>query len=331
MQMAKLTASLALVLVCLCGSSADAKELGALPLTDLLGCNVVANEGELVGAMLKLQNQLSPIQKSFEHMARQLAGAPRTHTDKYDVYEIAPKVFFFRFAERSEVTRTFVRIQEHYENPEFRGRIFTLNEFRRWYTKNYGRQTVRPAGYVRQRFSYYEDWSGFNVPSYALNAFYDGRFTHLTAREKDLLNYFEPLKEDRFYVIASFMEDHSPSSLKVEPSADALAAAAKLNLWEELLTDRHEISHAFYYMFPEYKARVDDIISRADSEVIRVITKRLKDRMYADAVMIDELGAYIGSQWQDFVSKKLISLEAAWPTIVELNIAFEETFAKVTL
>jgi len=55
-----------------------------------------------------------------------------------------------------------LRFEEYYESPRFKGRIFTFDEYRKWYVKN------SPKGKKTGRFTYYSDWSGFNIPSYAL-------------------------------------------------------------------------------------------------------------------------------------------------------------------
>jgi hypothetical protein len=57
-----------------------------------------------------------------------------------------------------------------------------------WYAERYG------------NFTYYQDWAGFNVPSTALQPFYEGRFDPLSEKEKALLRLFNGLRE-RFYVI----------------------------------------------------------------------------------------------------------------------------------
>ncbi|MEK7106247.1 MAG: ABC transporter ATP-binding protein, partial [Patescibacteria group bacterium] len=54
---------------------------------------------------------------------------------------------------------TFLRFQEHYESPKFRGQFFSLEEFMDWYAEEYG------------NFTYYKDWTGFNIPSYILKSF----------------------------------------------------------------------------------------------------------------------------------------------------------------
>ncbi|OGZ16930.1 MAG: hypothetical protein A3H76_05890 [Candidatus Lloydbacteria bacterium RIFCSPLOWO2_02_FULL_54_12] len=77
---------------------------------------------------------------------------------------------------RKLLAMTFVRMQEYYESgsPRFRGRIFTLGEFKDWYRKERG------------RWSYANDWSGFNVPSYAVHAVYR-QFPDHSREEKGII------------------------------------------------------------------------------------------------------------------------------------------------
>jgi len=37
---------------------------------------------------------------------------------------------------------TFMRFQEYHESPEFKGRIFTVEEYMDWYAKTYGNFTI---------------------------------------------------------------------------------------------------------------------------------------------------------------------------------------------
>lgn len=82
-----------------------------------------------------------------------------------------PGVLLLEFPDQELLCRTFCRVQEHYESPEFAGRVFTLGEFRSWYTAREG------------AWSYYDDWGGFNVPDSAFKALDDGSFDPLTPEE----------------------------------------------------------------------------------------------------------------------------------------------------
>ncbi len=61
-----------------------------------------------------------------------------------------------------------------------------------WYAKRYG------------NFTYYEDWAGFNVPSTAMQPFYEGKFDPLSEKERQLLQLFEGTLSERFYVIGVY-------------------------------------------------------------------------------------------------------------------------------
>lgn len=91
---------------------------------------------------------------------------------------------------QKELAKTFMRFQEHYENPVFKNQIFTCGQLKEWYGIRYGADT-----YVR-------DWSGFNFPSNILLPFKKGLFDPLTKEEKNLLKLFK-YRHDKFYIIGA--------------------------------------------------------------------------------------------------------------------------------
>ena len=101
-------------------------------------------------------------------------------------------------------------------SPKFHDSIFTLEEYMDWY-----------AAENKDTFSYYEDWTGYNVPSSAFRPFYKGEFDPLSEKEKQLLRLFRGLR-GRFYVIAVFDADRGHSL-------------------------KHELAHALYFIDDEYK------------------------------------------------------------------------------
>jgi len=96
---------------------------------------------------------------------------------------IRENIFLLDFETQEELTSTFLRFQEFYESPEFQGKIFTLQEYKAWYTK------------LKGKFSYYTDWGGFNIPSRILESFYKGKFDPLSEAEKQFLDMFKLRKE----------------------------------------------------------------------------------------------------------------------------------------
>jgi hypothetical protein len=93
---------------------------------------------------------------------------------------------------QEELGLTFMRFQEHYEsaNPEFRDKIFTLGQLKRWYSETYGAN------------NYHTTWVGFNFPSKVLIPFREGLFDPLTIEEQRLLDLFK-YRNDNFYIIGA--------------------------------------------------------------------------------------------------------------------------------
>ncbi len=188
-------------------------------------------------------------------LAARVAAPPKLHTGKAELRELAPGVFHLVFATQEEVASTFLRFQEHYESPEFRGKIFTLDEYKAWYIRTMG------------GFTYYQDWAGFNFPSRVLEPFYEGKFDPLTEKEKSLLELFRPYRGTRFYIIATF---------------DGAG---------ELGTVHHETAHAFYYMNDAYHREVDEVLATLDQGPIHDWFRRSAG--YHESVFQDETHAYL--------------------------------------
>ncbi|MFH0752211.1 MAG: ABC transporter ATP-binding protein [archaeon] len=182
--------------------------------------------------------------------------------------EIVENVFNVIFHNRRTMGSTFLRFQEHYESPKFKGKIFTLEEFKKWYIKN--SQIGKKTG----RFTYYSDWCGFNIPSFILNPFYEGKFNPLSPNEKKLLELFEDKKEKNFYVVGTVGEKNK----------DTLA---------------HEVAHGLFYTKKEYKSKTMKFLQTIRPEVRKKINKSLIQRGYCQEVLDDEAHAYIlGGFWK---------------------------------
>ncbi len=169
--------------------------------------------------------------------------------------KIRNNIYILEFKNQYELASTFLRFQEHYESPKFQGKIFTLKEFKKWYTKERG------------KFSYYQDWSGFNIPSDVLKPFYKGKFNPLSKKEKQFLNLFRQEKT-KFYIIGLYVNVPRKS---------------------ELL--KHEIAHALFYTVPEYKKEVLKEIRKYDTSKLK--QSLLKTAGYSESVLEDETNAYI--------------------------------------
>jgi hypothetical protein len=167
--------------------------------------------------------------------------------------KIKDRIYLLEFESQKDITSTFLRFQEHYESPEFRGKIFTLKEFRKWYSRE------------NAEFTYYEDWSAFNIPYYVLEPFFEGKFNPLSDKEEQLLSLFDKNEKD-YYIIGIYKGSH-----------------------QEIL--KHEIAHALFYTIPEYREKVLQLLKKYKLEIIEQELKS-KDG-YHDEVIEDELHAWI--------------------------------------
>jgi hypothetical protein len=167
-------------------------------------------------------------------------------------HKVADGIYLLQFDNQYELTSTFLRVQEHYESPQFHGRIFTLEQYMDWYVAETG------------AFTYFQDWSGFNVPSMAFQSFYEGKFDPLTSKEKRLLGLFKNL-HGRFYVIGIYNGGKKRTLI-------------------------HELAHALFFINNEYRHAVRETMRGYDTSALE---KQLIKAGYARHVIADEVQAYI--------------------------------------
>lgn len=172
--------------------------------------------------------------------------------------KLTPTIHLLTFRTQQQLASTFLRFQEHYESPFFRGKIFTLAAFKEWYTLD------SPNGKRTGRFTYYSDWAGFNIPSYILRPFYEGKFDPLSRREAAFLELFRNEQEPYYIIGIEKSSGNSPAIL------------------------RHELAHAFFYTSEEYRKRVLEILGDYDLEALK---NELRSG-YHEESFPDEIHAY---------------------------------------
>ncbi len=169
--------------------------------------------------------------------------------------EILERVFLLEFDTQYELAATFLRFQEHYESPRFRGRIFTLEAFMDWYAREYS------------SFTYYQDWGGFNIPAEVLKPFYAGSFDPLLDKEKHLLRLFHREKGN-FYVLGMAREGRAADRITLE----------------------HELAHALFHTRPDYRREVLATLNDYDTGALE---KKLIADGYHRKMLKDEVHAYL--------------------------------------
>jgi len=203
---------------------------------------------------------------------------------KYPIYLVTMET-------RHLLSSTFMRFQEHYESPEFRRKIFTREEYEDWYV-------VEGCSRKKKAFTYYQDWRGFNVPSWVLTPFLEGKFSPLTEKEKRLISAFQAI-EGSFYIIGVSVEvGNDPSFVK------------------------HEFVHGLYFTSPEYKEKVNVVLERYDTTRFDIGLQKLG---YAREVWSDEINAYCTTGLGKSLSKAgNIDKEAVKPLQAELRALFKD-------
>jgi hypothetical protein len=162
-------------------------------------------------------------------------------------HKLAEGIYLLMFPSQYQLASTFLRLQEYYESPKYKGRIFSLEEFMDWYAKKH-----------RNKFTYFTDWAGFNVPSTVFQTFYQGKFDPLLEKEKKLLQLFKDVAQP-FYVIGIYK--HSDFT--------------------------HELAHALYFTNKHYNNDVKEAMAQYDTSSFarRVLSG------YAKHVIPDEVQA----------------------------------------
>jgi hypothetical protein len=198
--------------------------------------------------------------------------------------QVLPNIYLVEFDTTQEAAMTFMRFQEHYESPKFRNKIFTREEYIKWYQ----RYTNKP------NFTYYQDWTGFNIPSYVLLPFFSGGFTDFTRREREFLSLFKKCT-GQYYIIG--IKKGQSNTLK------------------------HELMHALYYTNPKYRQSVERILDSGPS--LLPISIYIKNLGYHNEVLRDETHAYLVT-CQDNLKKAAINFDIYKPIIKLLNTNYKK-------
>lgn len=200
---------------------------------------------------------------------------------KFTIREVSPKIFVISFNSQYELCMTFVRIQEFYESPKFKGKYFCLEEFMDWWAEKYGKGV----------FTYTKVWNGFNIPGETLKEwmalFIRKENIYLRLRERQLIEGIrkccnvksrEDIPDD-IYIIGV---DRSDGSIKRRECQS------------------HEIAHALFHRNHRYRIKCLSLLSRLKSTkrgmmVYGQAENILKHRGYCDDVIDDEMQAFFST------------------------------------
>ncbi len=229
-------------------------------------------------------------------------------------FNITPKIIFpglihLCFDTQYEMASTMIRMQEFYESPYegIRGCYFTLEQYMDEFVKR------RKDGV----FTYLEEVAGCNVPGDAVNEFFnrfdDGLMNDLMEKEKHLKRVIDeaatefysmiPVPGNLYYVIATVPDDR-----------------------DEV---KHEIAHAMYYLFPEYRKEMDSHLEAwgMDKELVGRLHRCLRKEGYAGDKFKDELQAYFAtSDMEDLYEFFGEEEEMPWYIVLKVKLTFRKFY-----
>lgn len=210
-----------------------------------------------------------------------------TELKEYNLIKLSNNIFQLNMNTQAELCLTFLRFQEFYESPEYKGKYFSWEEYIQWYSSTQSKDKIN--------FDYHKSWNGFNIPSSVLKPFIEGKF-NLTKREESFLKLFKNIKGD-FYIIGTHKEKDE-------------------NYYKGLL--KHETAHGMFFLSPEYKEEVLNILKNKKLDPIHTI---LDDLGYHKDVHLDEIHAYLMCE-QEFLKKKNINVKEYKELMNDLNKVF---------
>lgn len=188
------------------------------------------------------------------------------------IKSITPKIVHVEADSQKELNYAFLRLVEYGESPEWKGKIFTLGQYRKWYAETNG------------AFSYDTDWSGFNVNQEHFKPFIKGLFDPLTPNEQTLVDWIKD-RDDVYSVIGS------------QPDGDAF---------------NHEVCHALFATDEKYKEACTKVIvdmAQSHPDQYTKLAKWIIDIGYHESVTIDEMHAFISADRDWLIEKKGIYID----------------------
>ena len=183
--------------------------------------------------------------------------------------QIKPRVYHTVFEDVYTLCMTILRIHEHSENPVFKNKTFTYEQYMDWYSKEHG----------HGHFSFDRDYLGFSINSPSFRHFVKNfPKKDWTDKEKKYIEEVIRLvgKEDfsrnkRFCIINSFEKRKST-------------------------VFRHELTHALYYVDYNYRQEVDKFFKSLKPDFKKKVTEIVKNDGYPDDSVLDEINARLATE-----------------------------------
>jgi len=207
--------------------------------------------------------------------------------DKLKLKQIRKNIFHISFPNQYLICATFLRLQEFYESPykEIQGHSFSLETIQDMYAEKHG-----------NKFTYLQDWSGFNIPDYVIKKFFKQFNGKLLVKESQLKKLIQKKilnNPDKTYLIATYNQRD----------------------------EAHEISHGYWYLESDYKTMMKELVENYKYK--KMLMLYLKRAGYPKKVMYDEIQAYMSTSTYTGL-RNILSLPKNWKYTSSFKRVFKE-------
>jgi hypothetical protein len=218
--------------------------------------------------------------------------------------KITDRIWIIYGAEVEDVPRGFIRFQEYYENKDLKGKIVSVQQIEEWWEKTRD---------VDNTDSYYQYWSGFNIPG------------SIFAQLIDIPG---------FHHHKSNIEENELINLITEIPREELPYSYIIGMWKDS-TDvlDHELAHALFGTNSGYKIKQIENVSRLPKDVYNSFSKELLKEGYHRTVLLDEMQAYMSTYTESLKTEtkdELIITQSRFetPNLIKHTHPFVEIFKK---
>ena len=188
------------------------------------------------------------------------------------ITKFMPKIYLLVFDTQYHLCMSMLRIQEFYESPKFKGKYFELEEFMEYWCENFGSKGA---------FDYPCVWRGFNFPGKTL-----GKWMALCDK---IRNPYRKCEEEVMNLICDMVIKNK------EKLNDVYIIATYEKNPEIHTTIDHEIAHAFYAFYPEYRKSCSMLLKKADKRKVDSAIEMLLRLGYSKKFLKDEIQAYFST------------------------------------
>ena len=184
--------------------------------------------------------------------------------------QVAPRVYLVTFKDRHTLGMTFLRCQEYYESPKFRGEFFKLFDYIDWYSRYQSKDGT---------FSYTKDLLGFNVPGHVVhtvvNMLHDSVYDLSTKYDEIMYKIYKKLYTrhgENFYLIG-VSEEGSKGGQVIE----------------------HETAHGLYSTDIKYRVEMSILLKSLPRDIKKRLHRLLSKMGYHRHTQLDEIHAYLST------------------------------------